>query len=237
MKTLTKSLLGTILIIGLVFALSTPITSYACSPAPDANYPTRQGVVDDGGEIFITKIINSGPIVAAEVLESTSSDTPSYVIMRTSYDSCSRQSDFLQNMYVTVVTPSENNSIINHSDLDSQFSYFYSTQTAAEAAYSALQNGQSPEPEEVTVTSTSVLGSHYIPTNYTLRPGMNNSDVAALQSGLNYIGAGLVADSLYGNGTKQAVMNFQNQNELIADGVAGSQTQQRLHERLSLTTN
>jgi hypothetical protein len=240
MKTLKKSLFGAILIIGLVFTLSTPITSYACSPSPDAEYPTRQSVIDDGGAIFIAKILNTGPVAVANVIDDTSDTIPQYVVLENGKDSCSSFfEDFTADTYAVVVTPTTNyqgdqTSIVRHTDLDSQFTYFYTSQSTAQAAYAAIQNGENPEPENS--ESTPLLESHYTPVNYTLRPGMNNQDIMRLQSAMNYLGAGLIVDGAYGNGTQQAIMNFQNQNGLTSDGIAGNQTQQRLHERLGLTT-
>lgn len=208
----------------LLFILTTPFTSYACSPVAGGNYPTTQSVIDEDGTVLVVKVLHSGTIVVAEVLESTSNDTPDYIIMRAGDTSCATQFSFTVNTYATVVTPSENITIINHSDLDSQFSYFYSTQSAAYLAYTAIQNGENPQPE-ITIQQ---MG--YVPAGYTLSPGMNNTDVAQLQTALTRLGYGLVADGVYGNGTRQAVSRFQSGYKLTVDGIAGTKTQSLLQQ-------
>jgi len=60
---------------------------------------------------------------------------------------------------------------------------------------------------------------------------MNNGDVRNLQQALNTVlGLNLALDGDYGRGTRSAVIEFQNQYNLFADGIAGSLTQNQLSE-------
>ncbi len=59
---------------------------------------------------------------------------------------------------------------------------------------------------------------------YTLRPGMENSDVTDLQSELVNNGFQLKVDGKYGPATQSAVAQLQRQNGLIDDGIAGKNT-------------
>lgn len=61
--------------------------------------------------------------------------------------------------------------------------------------------------------------------NYdTLRPGMRNTSVKAMQEALIKKGYQLTADGSYGRDTSQAVRAFQRANKLRVDGIAGNQT-------------
>lgn len=57
-----------------------------------------------------------------------------------------------------------------------------------------------------------------------LREGANGPDVVRLQNLLNKRGAALSVDGDFGNATKIAVMKFQDDNGLVADGVVGRHT-------------
>lgn len=62
------------------------------------------------------------------------------------------------------------------------------------------------------------------PLKYT-RPMMQGADVLALQGALKEHGANLgKPDGIFGRAAQKAVKNFQAQNGLLADGIAGSQT-------------
>ena len=64
---------------------------------------------------------------------------------------------------------------------------------------------------------------------YSLRPGANGETVRNLQKALNKLGYKLYADGDYGNATEDAVRNFQKQNNLTVDGIAGIKTQELLY--------
>lgn len=51
-----------------------------------------------------------------------------------------------------------------------------------------------------------------------LAQGQNSTNVKALQYLLVYHGANISTDGIFGSGTKAAVVNFQNNNGLSADG-------------------
>ncbi len=62
----------------------------------------------------------------------------------------------------------------------------------------------------------------------TLRRGSQGDRVRDLQRALNRNGANLAVDGVYGANTEQAVIRYQQQRGLRADGVAGAQTLQAL---------
>lgn len=64
---------------------------------------------------------------------------------------------------------------------------------------------------------------------YAFKKGMQGTDVAALQVNLQYISV----DGVFGPATKQAVIKFQQNNNLVADGVAGPATMQALVKKRS----
>lgn len=61
-----------------------------------------------------------------------------------------------------------------------------------------------------------------------LRLGSQGEDVKKLQTALGFTGADV--DGIYGRKTQQAVMDYQNKNNLTPDGVAGQQTQTALYK-------
>ncbi len=69
-------------------------------------------------------------------------------------------------------------------------------------------------------------------------PRMNGSDVLELQTYLNLNGydCGL-ADGVFGNKTKQAVINFQKANGLLGDGIVGLQTIMKINTTVSTGIN
>ena len=76
------------------------------------------------------------------------------------------------------------------------------------------------------------LGVNYIPrdlNNYpTLRVGSRGNFVRILQYLLNYFGANLSVDGVFGIGTQRAVQDFQRRNKLTADGIVGRNTWSKL---------
>lgn len=58
----------------------------------------------------------------------------------------------------------------------------------------------------------------------TLRLGDTGADVVTLQSALNRAGSSLTVDGHYGDKTEQAVINFQVDHGLGADGICGPAT-------------
>ena len=87
------------------------------------------------------------------------------------------------------------------------------TRQVGNGTYTYLENPGSPYP---------------IPTR-NLISGRSGDDVRWAQKFLNEVrGAGLVFDGVYGDGTKNAVRNFQNANGLTADGDIGADTRARM---------
>jgi len=83
-----------------------------------------------------------------------------------------------------------------------------------------------------TTTPTTTVSE--VPTGQTLRPGMTGSSVLALQQALAQLGhdpGG--ADGNYGNGTTQAVKEFQAAQGISQDGVAGPATLTAINEQLA----
>ena len=72
----------------------------------------------------------------------------------------------------------------------------------------------------------------------TLRKGDIGKPVAKLQRLLRASGvSNSTVDGIYGNGTKQAVIAFQKQKGLTADGIAGSATFGKLNQKVSLASS
>ena len=67
----------------------------------------------------------------------------------------------------------------------------------------------------------------------TLKPEMNNSDVASLQMDLKELGffpEELECTGYYGDITVKAVKDFQKYNGMASDGIAGKNTQEKILE-------
>ncbi|MBR3870241.1 MAG: peptidoglycan-binding protein [Clostridia bacterium] len=70
-------------------------------------------------------------------------------------------------------------------------------------------------------------------TNQILSNGSSGSAVKELQTALNRImNAGLTVDGIFGNGTQQAVKNFQSKYGLSVDGIAGPNTLNKINDIL-----
>ncbi len=65
-------------------------------------------------------------------------------------------------------------------------------------------------------------------TDPTLRQGDSGAAVSELQQLLNAKGINITVDGVFGNATRAAVVQFQQQNGLVADGIVGTQTWQAL---------
>ena len=86
---------------------------------------------------------------------------------------------------------------------------YYSTRMAA--AYKRHAGTQSTAPDGVT-----------------LRLGMRGDDVAELQRHLRGLGYHLIVDGDYGPATRRMVQQFQAENDMVADGIAGPATLARI---------
>lgn len=62
----------------------------------------------------------------------------------------------------------------------------------------------------------------------TLRYGMTGESVKTLQSALNRAGYSLTVDGVFGSNTTKAVKDFQQKHGLLADGVCGPKTWDKL---------
>ncbi|MEG4408677.1 peptidoglycan-binding domain-containing protein [Microcoleus sp. MON2_D5] len=65
-------------------------------------------------------------------------------------------------------------------------------------------------------------------TDPTLRQGDSGAAVSELQQLLNAKGINITVDGVFGNATRAAVVQFQQQNGLVVDGIVGTQTWQAL---------
>jgi peptidoglycan hydrolase-like protein with peptidoglycan-binding domain len=72
------------------------------------------------------------------------------------------------------------------------------------------------------MTSTSIA------TDPTLRQGDSGAAVSELQQLLNAKAIKITVDGIFGNATRAAVVQFQQQNGLVVDGIVGPQTWQAL---------
>lgn len=66
-----------------------------------------------------------------------------------------------------------------------------------------------------------------------LKVGSRGQEVAAWQRFLNRRGARLAVDGVFGQSTKAAVIQWQQQNTLAPDGIIGPASQQKYHEQLN----
>jgi peptidoglycan hydrolase-like protein with peptidoglycan-binding domain len=72
------------------------------------------------------------------------------------------------------------------------------------------------------MTSTSIA------TDPTLRQGDSGAAVSELQQLLNAKGINITIDDIFGDSTRAAVVQFQQQNGIVTDGIVGTQTWQAL---------
>ena len=103
--------------------------------------------------------------------------------------------------------------------------------------------GSTPTPVQAVVTPTPTPAVEITPTpapqeaSYkTLRKGDQGPEVVTLQQALRELGyLTSAADGNFGSGTMNAVKNFQSDNGLDADGIAGKMTQEKLFTLSSVT--
>lgn len=69
----------------------------------------------------------------------------------------------------------------------------------------------------------------------TLRRGATGNGVKALQTLLNYRGAGLTVDGVFGANTETRVIEFQRAVELLADGIVGTKTWSAIRDGMAQT--
>ncbi|MBW4511539.1 MAG: peptidoglycan-binding protein [Scytonematopsis contorta HA4267-MV1] len=72
------------------------------------------------------------------------------------------------------------------------------------------------------------LTSTFIATDPTLRQGDSGAAVSELQQLLNAKGINITVDGIFGDLTRAAVVQFQQQNGIVTDGIVGTQTWQAL---------
>ncbi len=231
----TKTAFSFLAALAIIIGSSMPAPALACSVIEGYHFATPQEVLDDGGSMIIGKVLSSGTTVVGELIKEEKGTAPKYIVLHTSGTSCDDRFQFDKDFYFVAVSPKDEISVINHSSLDKQMSYFYQTQAAAEAAATALVKGETPQPSDEPKQST------YVPAGQTLRLGMKGDDVWKLQDALNRVLPTIAIyppvypanpDGVYGKQTMQAVMNFQRQANLTVDGIAGIKTQQALADAL-----
>ncbi|SJZ31391.1 peptidoglycan DD-metalloendopeptidase family protein [Selenihalanaerobacter shriftii] len=77
---------------------------------------------------------------------------------------------------------------------------------------------------------TSLLVSQVHAESRVLQQGMKGNDVRELQESLVMLGEKLIIDGIFGPSTKEAIINFQRDAELPADGIVGATTRKHLKE-------
>ena len=102
--------------------------------------------------------------------------------------------------------------------------------------------GATSTPVKIEVTPTPVIEVTPTPTPqseysyHTLRKGDQGPDVVTMQQALAELGyLNGAADGNFGTGTQTAVKNFQKDNDLDADGIAGRMTLEALYSKSSVT--
>lgn len=208
----------------LLFALLLSSTSAeACSPDPDADYPTIIGILSEGGVVTLGKSLSDGRVVAVERLESSTESSPSYFVMQAPGHSCTeRFGEFEEGEYVVSVTPGIV-TMLSNSEFDSEFTFYFDSLDQAQEKYTELTTNE-PNIDPSNTRS-------YVPVGYTLRRGIQGKDVAELQKALNSaLGLNLTLDGDYGRGTLAAVKQYQELYRLFPDGIAGNNTQIKLSQ-------
>lgn len=116
-------------------------------------------------------------------------------------------------------------------------------QNTPETNFIVFGSTPTPAPAEATATFTPTPALEITPTpapqeaSYkTLRKGDQGPEVVTLQQALRELGyLTSAADGNFGSGTMNAVKNFQSDNGLDADGIAGKMTQEKLFTLSSVT--
>jgi len=187
----------------------------ACSMLAGQFRPTVEDVAN-GGVVTLGQALSDGDVVVAKKVMANDDSAPRYFILEAPGHSCSeRLNDFEKGEYVVSVS-SEPMYIVDNNMTDDNFAFYFDSKTEAEEKYNELLEKETVLPQP---------GS-YQPVGYTLRRGMQGSAVLALQTALNgVLNSNLILDGDYGQGTAAAVLNFQRNNGLSADGIAGVKTQ------------
>ncbi len=239
MKTSTfTSIFAKITVLTLVFAgVMHESSAYACTPVAGTIAPTSQSVIREGGNVVIGSIVATGDIVVGKVLEKKQGTSYDYVVMVSDKTSCGTHPDaFNVGEFFVAITTQGNSFIIQHVDLDSQFTLFYRPLFEAQQGAEQIMKSITDVP---VVTSgggdTPVVTGAYVPVGHSLKPGMKNDEVRALQEALKKV-TGITlekVDGSYGDKTKAAVTQFQTMKNLTTDGLAGVKTQNALRDHLA----
>lgn len=219
-----KKILPLLFVLTTVFLIRTPEASACRFSGP---IPTPEDTMI-GGSIFIGQTLDSGEKSRGKVLRIESGDVPKYVELTTSlYNSCSTKLyGFKEGEYFLAVTPAGEESILTNFDGDDQFTFFFETESEAENYLKELYKS---------LYSRNLKPFKYFPVDYIIRPNMRGEDVTNLQKGLKQISAfDILLDGIYGNQTRDAVLNFQAKQGLVVDGIAGPKTQEALRKSTTL---
>ncbi len=232
MKHIKKILFA--LVLSVVFV---PVFSVrACTLAPGTVAPTSQSIIKAGGNVVIGSIVATGDIVVGRVLERKQGTSYDYVVMISDKTSCGTHPDaFTVGEFFVAITPQGNSFIIEHLDLDSQFTLFYRTLFEAQQGAQQIMNSLVDPVTPPTGVLAETPASVYVPVGRSLKPGMKGAEVMALQEALKKIPTIILekADGSYGPKTQTAVTQFQTMKNLTADGLAGVKTQNALRDHLA----
>ena len=226
----------------LSFFVSIPYADACRVASSDVVADVRHTLLNDTSAIALAQPISSGASVSAKVIIGNK-NSDLQLMLKVATDSCgSRMDDFSADEYIVVVY-TKGDKTIEHSSLDHQFSYTYTTQSEAMDKYKELttlweRRAIEREKSLNTETSTDSVKSNYTPTDYTLRPGMKDDFVLALQTALKaklQLGEEFKLDGSYGPATSEAVKQFQTESNIESDGLAGKKTQAALSSVVAIT--
>ena len=103
-------------------------------------------------------------------------------------------------------------------------------------ATSAPKKAEATPTPRIEVTATPAPQEPASVTYKTLRKNDQGEEVVMLQKALSALGyLSGAQDGIFGTGTQTAVKNFQKDNDLDADGIAGSQTLKTLYSKVQIT--
>ncbi len=218
-----KKFIYLIIIISL-FSISN--TTFACTSSENNNQTTIDSMLlKDDTAIAVYKIVSGGKDALGSLVIGNK-NTNMNINFKTDTSACgTRSEDFIVDNYVVVIYK-KGQTTIKQVEFSDQFLYFYSSQTDAISKYTKLLKYWDNKLDDKN-SDTAVYSS----VDYSLKPGMKNDDVLALQTALKTklnLGEGFKLDGSYGPATISAVKQFQLSKELTDDGIAGVLTQGKL---------
>ncbi len=214
----------------LLFGLFVANNAHACSPMPDVEYPTIDSLLSANTTAIGLYTPSSDGVEVPAQLYIGNEHASMNITLKSDNTSCGmRSNDFKTNEYIVAIYEA-NTTVLNHTDLDAQFSIPFLNQGDAIEKYTELF--EQWEERVHIIGSVSENGEvSYVSSSSSLRPGMKDDNILALQTALKTklgLGSEFKLDGSYGPATSAAVKQFQLLHDLEDDGIAGVLTQDKL---------